>query len=89
MLPSFQGSNFNLYYNFAPRFAYILYMLKCDVHHLMNSFYYCVNMKYVINCMFCNAMYVHRYHKIGWLVVCRYQCQYGLNDLTSVVKDIT
>ncbi len=36
MLLSFQGSNFNFYYIFAPRFAYILYMFRCDVHHLMN-----------------------------------------------------
>jgi hypothetical protein len=38
--------------------------------------------------MFCNAMYVHKYHKISWLVVCN-QCQYGPNDFTNVVKDIT
>jgi len=46
-------------------------------------------MKYVTNCLFCNAMYVHKYHKICWLVVCKYQCQYDPNDLTNVVKDIT
>ncbi len=33
-------------------------------------------------------MYVQKQHKIGWLVVCS-QCQYGPNDLTNVVKDIT
>jgi hypothetical protein len=69
MFLSFQGSSFNLYYIYAPRFTYILYMFRCDVHHLMNSFYYSVNMKYVINFLFCNAMYVHKLHKIGWLVV--------------------
>jgi hypothetical protein len=36
MLMSFQGSKFNFYYILAPRFVYILYMYKCDVHHLMN-----------------------------------------------------
>jgi hypothetical protein len=46
-------------------------------------------MKYVINFLFCNAMYVHKLHKIGWLVVCRYPFQYGPNDFTNVVKDIT
>jgi hypothetical protein len=46
-------------------------------------------MKYVTNDLFCNVMYVHREHKIGWLVVCRYQCKYGLNDLINVVKGIT
>ncbi len=36
VLLSFRGSNFNLYYISTSRFAYILYMFKCDVHHLMN-----------------------------------------------------
>jgi len=27
--------------------------------------------------------------KIGWLVVCRYQSQYGPNDLPNLMKDIT
>jgi hypothetical protein len=46
-------------------------------------------MKYVTNCSFFNAMYVHKQHKIGWLVVCRYRCQYGPKDFTNVVKDNT
>jgi len=27
--------------------------------------------------------------KIGWLVVCGYQCQYGPNFLLNLMKDIT
>ncbi len=27
--------------------------------------------------------------KIGWLIVCKYQCQYGPNDLPNVVKYIS
>jgi hypothetical protein len=30
------ASKFSSYYIFVPRFAYILCMFKCDVHHLMN-----------------------------------------------------
>jgi len=33
---NFQGSNFNLYYIYVPRFTHILYMFRCDVQHLMN-----------------------------------------------------
>jgi hypothetical protein len=33
-------------------------------------------------------MFISSTKLVGWLF-CRYQCQYGPNDLTNVVKDIT
>jgi len=88
MLPNFQGSNFNFYYILAPRFAYVLYMYRCDVNHLMNSFYHFINIKYVTNYLFSDAIYVHSIQLVD-MAICRYQYQYGPHDFTNVVKDIT